>query len=286
MNTILVLHHSADLDGLCSREVARKALGTTADYLGWDYGAPIPDTSKYSRVYLIDISFPPPEMLKLMDKLIWIDHHATAIKDNFAYYGGLRIDEVAACRLAYQWFFGDRKAVKEDYVARKVEEPHAVTLLGEHDVWDHHDDETLPFQYAMLAQKSPDWVTLLGEKRPEMFNPLIVKGAAIQDYLEVTNAQLANECGYDADFEDLKFRVINTPQKGSIQFDASIKEHHDGCLRYYWNGKEWGCSLYGVAHKKDIDLSAIAKKYGGGGHKSACGMVFKTLPTELGGRSQ
>lgn len=292
MKSTLVIHHSADLDGICSREVAKRALGDTADYLGWDYSDPIPDTSAYSRVYLIDISFPPVEMQARMNKLVWIDHHASAIKDNSIQYDGLRIDGVAACRLAYQWFLGDKAATKDQYKAREVMEPFAVTLLGEFDVWDHHDENTIPFQYAMQAQETPDWETLLASNmtslssfaaKTGLMKDLIEKGRAIQQYLKVTNAQLANEAGYDADFEGLKFRVLNTPQKGSLQFDASIKPHHDGCLRYYWNGTEWGCSLYGVAHKKDIDLSAIAKRHGGGGHKQACGCTFQTLPEELGG---
>ncbi len=296
MNSTLVITHSADLDGLCSQAIARRALGDQSDYLGWDYGDDIPDTTKYSRVFLIDISFPPPEMLKLVSKLVWIDHHQSAIKENPIYYGGLRIDGVAACRLAWQWFFGDPKATKADYVERKVSEPYAVQLLGEFDIWCHTNEDTVPFQYAMQAEITPDWPALfaadkpvygeiVSSVKPDVITPLLVKGRAITQYLKVTQAQLSNEAGYDADFEGLKFRVLNTPQKGSLQFDASIKPHHDGCLRYYWDGQTWGCSLYGVAHKKDVDLSVIAKKYGGGGHKQACGCTFDQLPKELGGQS-
>ncbi len=230
-------------------------------------------------------------MALYLHKLIWIDHHKSAIEDmKGMQIGGLRIDGVAACRLAWQWFFGDKAATKADYVERKVSEPRAVQLLGEFDIWDHHDSATVPFQYGMQALESPDWDTLLdttpdSQSRTDEVLRILTNGRAIDRYLKVTNAQLSNESGYDAEFEGLKFRVLNTPQKGSLQFDASIKDHHDGCLRYYWNGETWGCSLYGVAHKKDVDLSAIAKKYGGGGHKSACGCTFKTLPKELGGLS-
>ena len=288
MNTTLVITHSADLDGRCSQAIAKRSLGESADYLGWDYSDDIPDTSKYIRVYLIDVSFPPPEMAKIASKLVWIDHHASAIKDNPTYYGGLRIDGVAACRLAWQWFFGNSRAAKADYIERKVGEPYAVQLLGEHDIFDHSNPDTFPFQYAMQAETNPNWDAMLGPERThgdtDVVWPLIEKGRPIERYLKVTQAELANEAGYDATFEGINFRVLNTPQKGSMQFDASIKEHHDGCLRYYWNGKTWGCSLYGVAHKKDVDLSVIAKKYGGGGHKSACGCTFAKLPPELGGK--
>jgi hypothetical protein len=294
----LVIYHSADLDGLCSREIAKRALGDTATYLGWDYGQPVPNLVPYDIVYLIDISLPRAAMALYARQIIWIDHHKSAIEDmKDIQIGGYRIDGVAACRLAWQWFFGDKKATKTDYVERKVVEPYAVQLLGEHDIWNHTNPDTLPFQYGMQSDESPDWKKLFETTNPagwtvsdmatgkKILDEKLVQGRVIAKYLKVTQAQLANEAGYDADFEGLKFRVLNTPQKGSMQFDASIKEHHDGCLRYYWNGETWGCSLYGVAHKKDVDLSVIAKKYGGGGHKSACGCTFKTLPKELGGLS-
>lgn len=288
--TILVISHSADLDGLCSQAIAKRYFGELAHYVGWDYGQEIPNTDAYTRVYLIDISFPKEEMAKIAHKLVWLDHHNSAIKENPTYYGGKRIDGVAACRIAWQWFFGNSKATKEDYLDRKVEEPLAVTLLGEHDIWNHTDGRTLPFQYGMQARENPAWEVLLNADGADMssveeINTILRDGYSIEKYLKVTQAQLANEAGYDADFEGLKFRVLNTPQKGSLQFDASIKEHHDGCLRYYWDGQKWGCSLYGVAHKKDIDLSAIAKKYGGGGHRGAAGCSFDKLPSELGGNT-
>lgn len=42
MKPTLVIHHSADYDGIFSREIARKYFGDKADYLGWDYGDPLP----------------------------------------------------------------------------------------------------------------------------------------------------------------------------------------------------------------------------------------------------
>ena len=39
-------------------------------------------------------------------------------------------------------------------------------------------------------------------------------------------------------------------------------------IPFRFDGKEWSYSLYTT---KDIDCSALAKKYGGGGHKKAAG---------------
>jgi hypothetical protein len=308
MKDILVLHHSADFDGICSREVARKALGDTADYLGYDYGQPVPDISGYSTVYLIDISLPTDVMLAKAAKLIVIDHHKTLIdavewfKSEFKGY--YCIDGVAACRLAYQYFhrsaghamsIGHWQCVpsKQDYLDHKVVEPYAVRLLGEYDVWLKSDQNTDPFQLGLLAQKEPDWYLLLqlGDEAgagaehisTQYLCNIIDSGLTIQRFTEVTNADISKTRGFDVEFEGLKFRALNTARCNSLTFTAALRPEHDGCLGYYYNGRHWKVSFYGVPHKPDVDLSVIAKKYGGGGHRQACGCEFDELPVFLGG---
>lgn len=293
MSAILCIYHRADLDGICSREVARKALGDTADYLGWDYGDELPQLAAYQTVYLIDISLPPGVMALHADKLIWIDHHKSAIEAmKGIFIQGYRIDGVAACRLAWQWFSGGGQPSKQDFVDRKVVEPYAVRLLGEYDIWDKRDPSTDLFQLAMGAEKSPNWDLLMViapdrviENRDYIVS-LVERGRVIQSYIDVTSAQISTERGFDVDFEGLKFRALNIARCNSMTFLAALKPEHDGCLAYFWDGSKWKFSLYGVPAKPDIDLSKIASKYGGGGHKQACGGFFQILPKELGGQFQ
>lgn len=312
MNPTLVIHHSADLDGLCSREIARKTLKDTADYLGWDYGQSIPDLSRYETVYLIDISLPPAVMAIHAHRLIWIDHHKSAIE---AMKGveirGYRIDGVAACRLAWQWFNvddpqrltstpGAQLPVKEDYtsIPTKVVEPRAIELLGRYDIWDKRLSEVDPFQLGMQAEKEPRWDAALLLDGPGCpFAPpdgltalayverVTDRGRAIQAYTEVTSAQIITERGFDADFEGLKFRALNIARCNSMTFLAALRPEHDGCLAYFWNGKKWKFSLYHAPGKEQHDLSKIAVKHGGGGHRGACGFELAALPCELGGPS-
>lgn len=311
MNTTLVIHHSADLDGLCSREVARRSLGDTADYLGWDYGQPVPDLSTYGVVYLIDISLPREVMAEHAAKLIWIDHHKSAIeamKD--LTIDGYRIDGVAACRLAWQYFhtanYARNKMLdpcmtlpeKQAFLDRKVVEPYAVQLLGEYDIWDKRNPDTDPFQLGMQGEKEPLWSTLFDDAgkhyddqgRPtrarfarNLIERIVDRGHAIQAYLDTVNAKIITERGFDVKWEGFLFRALNIARSNSLVFQAAIKPEHDGCLSYFWDGGKWRFSLYGVEHKKDLDLSVIASKHGGGGHKQACGGSFTVLPVELGG---
>lgn len=288
MNDILTIFHKSDFDGLCSEQIARKALGEKSDYLGFEYGEEIPDLSKYKIVYLIDISLPVNVMEKYAAKLIWIDHHKTAILANQNFFiQGMRIDGVAACRLAWQWFFGPLSGIKyskDDYTTRRVQEPYCVQLLGEYDIWDKRNLDTDLFQVGLYSIKAIDWDILLNLTDSKEYSEAIVKrGQIIQDYNKVINAQISNERGFDVEFEKLRFRALNIARCNSITFEDALKPYHDACLAYFWNGKKWKFSFYHAKGKEQYDLSKIAVKYGGGGHKGACGCEMDKLPKELGG---
>lgn len=49
---------------------------------------------------------------------------------------------------------------------------------------------------------------------------------------------------------------------------------YDAFIAFAFNGKEWIVSMYSAS----VDVSAICKKYGGGGHKGAAGFHAMKLP--------
>jgi len=191
-----VIYHSADYDGLFCREIARKFL-PDAELIGWDFKDPkIPFPSE-GTVYILDLS---PDCIFEQSpidsqRLIWIDHHKSSIEkwtpDIMAcVIPGYRIDGVAACRLAWQWFAESmatspdtgepiRRDVlaspnylppKQDYIDRKVSEPLAVRLAGEYDIWDKRDPRSETFQYGLRSRELSDcdWRQMLSTEKPSI----------------------------------------------------------------------------------------------------------------------
>jgi len=286
MSKITVIHHSADFDGLFCREIARKFL-PTADLIGWDYGQPKPVIPPdVETIYILDLS---PECLggDTYDpaKLVWIDHHKSAIEKFPATIPGYRIDGVAACRLAWQWFSlhlgtpnPERFALplKEHFVNRELHEPFAVQLAGEYDVWDKRNPAVDTFQLGLHAQELKDhhWAMLLSMDQASVFGEsLLQKGAMIQDYVNRRDAEIIESSGFITEFEGLKFLALNSASKGSLQFAArDVPETgHDALMKFNFTGTCWDVSLYHAKHRTDLDLSVIAVRYGGGGHRGACG---------------
>lgn len=283
---ILVIYHSADFDGIFSREIARLHFGDLADYLGWNYGDAVPVVpAEIEELYMIDIS-----VKGLMDhpKLIWIDHHKTAMDDYPATIPGYRIDGVAACRLAWQWFsrnkphWGGDMPTKADYVERAVFEPLAVRLAGEYDIWDKRDPRADLFQHGLRSQEIHWRLLLDGDDQADRYvDRLLDAGESIAYYVKERDERHITKSGFDLRWEGLTFLACNASGYNSHLFTAGVKPHHDALLGFRWAGDKWLVSLYGAPGKPELDLSAIAKRHGGGGHRQACGFECAVLPFDL-----
>jgi len=324
MSKPIVIYHKADNDGIFCREIAKKFL-PDATLIGWDYGDPTPAKAEIDGtedLYMLDIS-----VADLMDhpRLIWIDHHKSAM-DKWPTTGrsiaGYRIDGVAACRLAWQWFtivdgnttFGDvgnpiRAAgvlpMIQDFKNRDVNEPIAVRLAGEYDIWDKRDPNAELFQHGLRSKELTihDWAEMLSIKKAtiseiealidvghqNILNPdgtstppivwtLLENGKVLQYASTKENASIIKSAGFTIEFEGLTFLACNHARYNSFLFLAGLEPKHDACFGFAWKQGQWTVSLYHAPGKEHHDLSLIAVKYGGGGHRGACGFRTAKLP--------
>lgn len=308
---ITVIYHSADFDGIFCREIARHFI-PYAEFIGWNFGDPLIAFPKQGTVYVLDLSpdclaaqVPNPPNTDCKSRMIWIDHHKTSIEKWATDIPGYRIDGVAACRLAWQWF--TRPAIddgatprlpqKQEFIDHAVHEPLAVRLAGEYDIWDKRDPRAETFQYGLRTvdpegaidkkdTESPHWWSELLSGTEEFNHAVAIilgQGGIAQRYAQKTDASICNHRTWLMEWEGLKFLCVNSAQFNSLFFVAKdIPETgHDALLGFCFNGKIWTVSLYHAKHRKDLDLSEIAKKHGGGGHRGACGFTAKALPFTL-----
>lgn len=315
----LVIYHKSDYDGIFCREIARKFL-PDATLIGWDFAdAPIEiPADSGGKIYVLDLpidrpfgfDFLKPETLpQPLDRIcwsnfVWIDHHKSSIESHPKEIPGYRIDGVAACRLAWQWFTNgepkhaalkaERLPCKLDYENRAVDEPIAVRLAGEYDIWDKRDPRAEVFQFGLRSQELNEntWDLMLVPMETHSdgkmdcgqitVDALLEAGSSIQFYQKHVDKGLMLSRGFDLAWEGLRFLCVNTGRFNSLTFESAVDPtKHDALLGFAWNGKKWIVSLYHTEQNKVPDLSAIATKYGGGGHRGACGFAADTLPFDL-----
>lgn len=278
-----VIHHSADFDGIFCREIARKFL-PDAELIGWDYGDPEPVVAPGTQLYMLDISV---EGLMGWPGLVWIDHHKSALAKWPVGIEGNRVDGVAACRLAWQWFTKEAglsypTVFRQQYLDRKVSEPWAVRLAGEYDIWDKRDPDAELFQHGLRScDLGPLWegmLTTRGVAGDRIVERLLAGGRVLQYARRREDESVIRELGFTLRFEGLTFLACNAARCNSLLFTAGLAPEHEGCFAFRWTGRDWSVSLYHAPGKEHHDLSLIAVKHGGGGHRGACGFRLAKLP--------
>jgi nanoRNase/pAp phosphatase (c-di-AMP/oligoRNAs hydrolase) len=249
-----IYYHAADFDGLCSGAII-KIYNPEAEMIPVDYGDNI--IVDDDQAIVADFSFPAMEKIK---DLTWIDHHKTAIEQYSPSIHGVRSIDSAACELCWGYFANSLI-------------PKSVKYLGRYDVWDHSDPNTIYFQYGLRAQKNIDPRTNL-EYWKELFTDvynreLINAGKIIYDYQEsldqrtLRNARKMTIYGYSA----LLVNAVCSPYLfKDIEEDIGISFVID----------KDGDFIYSL-RSSTVDVSAIAKEYGGGGHAGAAGFKSKEM---------
>lgn len=277
------------------------------EFIGYNYGEPIPDLSEYDKVIMCDVSFPEEEIYKLCvtKDFIWNDHHASALAmyenirpslPNDIYYAkGLRAVQYAACELTWKYFFPNEEI------------PEIVRLLGRYDCFGHKgtDEElkVLEFQYGARQcitnyEEAYDYLMMSIEHisyEPRIEEKIRNAGKAIYSYL-CTEAKQTYKNGFevtleeenwfesgtiigrmtDGSWKNRKFICINKERFNPINFGIDYhKDGYDGAACFHYANGMWNFSLYN--DNGEVDCSIIAKQYGGGGHKGAAGFKIKNI---------
>lgn len=275
------IYHSKDLDGFASGAIVKHKYPDCELY-GYDYNETF-DFNLISKkdVIMTDVSMPIAQMAIIANNarsFTWIDHHASAI-EGFTFiskYAALKINTrlqvgVAACELTFMHLFPGYPL------------PTGIELLGDYDVWRngsklHWDYNVMPFQYGMRQICiSPETfpVEIFQRNNYDFIDDVIVKGKNILDYVKVQNERAAR-FSFETRFEGLLAVCLNVGGGNSQMFESVYNEQeHDLMIPFFYSGRGWTFSIYTT---KDIDCSALAKKYGGGGHKQAAGFKVKELP--------
>lgn len=278
----MIIYHKADLDGYFSGALVKSIYKDETLY-GIDYNETIDDSVLDAEgiIYLVDFSLPVHQMQKYAGKMVWIDHHRTAIEDSKKYgYDdilGVRDENYAACELVYAYLYKQSSVFP-------LEEPAIIKYVGN---WDIHRrtgyDEWHDTEVVQLGLKHNylswgidklvdelDW--LLNMSSTDVKNSLIYsEGNLLWWHQHAQNKSLVKSA-FEVQVDDKPALAIVGPI-GSAVFD-SIKDREQ--LWVVFNGispKGAKMSVY-----KDPDVFSdfncgdyLKEHYGGGGHPSAAG---------------
>ena len=269
--SVIVIYHKNCFDGICSAWVAWKKFEDYANYIPMSYGDNLPYFPEGADIYFIDFSLKRKELIQLDEvyKVTVIDHHKTAEKEleelDFCIFD---MNESGAS-LAWRYFFPNKII------------PRLVQYIKDRDLWrfNLHSSSYINAYiqsydmdiklYDMLAQE-------LDTKDGFLAAQSI--GMGIERYKKtMTEAICKNAAfGYSYPFYNTSVPIVATSTLFSEVGHELCKQFPDSPFSAYYfdrlkdNIRQWGLRSIG-----DFDVSEVAKKFGGGGHKNAAGFEQK-----------
>lgn len=274
MTRPLVIYHASCQDGFCAAWVARRCLGKDVDFLPAQYGDPVPVDVSDRDVYVLDFSYKRPDLLGLIEdaaQVVVLDHHVTA-KEELA--GDLSLWRDGRCwKQPTIWFdmehSGAALAWGHFFPGEPV--PHLVQYVEDRDLWKWK----LPCSRevsAALASYPHDfetWDTLHREMQGDN-EDLVVQGSAILRY---QGQQVANQCKNAVEITLDGHKVLSCNATLLISETAGkLAEGRPFGATYFVRGD--GKKVWSLRSTPDgVDVAAIARKFGGGGHRDAAGFT-------------
>ncbi len=263
---IQVWYHANCYDGFGAAWAAYKKLGTEGvTYTAVKYSEPLPEYSKEDTIYMLDFSTKKKQMLEIKancKELIVLDHHITAKEDcsslDFCTFDMNR----SGAMITWDYFHPD-----------SVDVPKMITMIQDRDLWKFHIEGTKEFHAYLCTQKMDfgvwdvihngvegvwlDWLglgkVLLEVKQAEVDK--IVEKA----WLEVRDGNLVATVNATAHWSEIGNDLCKKYPEAKFSAVFTIYEDHIA----------W--SLRSDKDGKNFDVSAIAVKKGGGGHRNAAG---------------
>ncbi len=270
----VLLYHAGCPDGFGAAWAFWRKYGNTIDYIPVKHGVEPPDVTG-CNVYIADFCYKRDVLLELKAKaksLIVLDHHISAKEDcgdlDFCTFDM----EHSGAFLAWRYLFS------EDNV------PLLIRYIEDRDLWKWKLSYTEEILSAVdsFERTFDNWDNLhsfLDAEDSVRWRRVKTMGEGILQYKKnlikalIRNSYTANILGKD-------IPIINTPFFQS-EIAAELAINSDYAAAYYYDGEAYKFSL----RSKDggDDVSLVAGRFGGGGHKNASGFRIKCLSQLIDG---
>ncbi len=286
MKKHIVIYHANCADGFGAALAAWIKFGNDADYRPMQYGqiksaediaAKFDCGVAEQTVHILDFSLPMEAMHWLIEHakyVVWLDHHKTAFemwctdgeREFFRHQSDwldITLDNNrSGAMLAWNYYFSG------------TEVPPLIAMIDDRDRWQFKIEGSRALNAALNLMPKPwsfeDWAELLShDLHPNA--PISIALAAGHTAMRVYEQQINDSLAHAKTVMipgGPTGLTVNTPTHISEVGNRLAERCGSFGLVWWADGDTARCSLRSIG---DYDVSAIAKRFGGGGHRNAAG---------------
>lgn len=240
------------------------------DYIPCQYGNDLPDGLEGCDVVMVDFSAKKDQIRELARKaasILIIDHHKTAqaelndVDDGYGCPIEVMFDmDKSGAVLAWEWFHPDKEV------------PELLKYIQDRDLWRFEFCETQ--DVAKGLQLHPNWRNWLTLDT----GILADQGFSVNKFLEMQATKIVLNQPIEWEVTGDTVPVYNLP--GFMISDTlhmALERHKDAPYAVAYFDLPEGKRIYSLRSRSgtEVDVSEIAKRLGGGGHKHAAGFSIQ-----------
>jgi oligoribonuclease NrnB/cAMP/cGMP phosphodiesterase (DHH superfamily) len=270
-----VIYHGNCADGFSAAWCFWRKYGTNADYVAGVYQQDPPYVAGRD-VYLVDFSYKAPvvaDMLRKARSVTLIDHHKTAIDDLLPLKSDMAATNNNGMGDNFGWFCDLNRSgatLAWDYLFPGEDRPLLLGHVEDRDLWRFKLPGTREIQAFVFSHEYSFelWDKLMSADQVELLK-MTAAGAAIERKHHKDVAELVAVCkrrmvigAYDVPVASLPYTLVSDA--------AHLMAQGEPFAACYWDTAEG--RVFGLrATDEGVDVSEVAKQYGGGGHAKAAG---------------
>jgi len=269
-SNVVVIYHENCADGFTAAWVARGRFGDAARYIPCSYGDDVPGGLDGKNVYILDFSFSREKLIKLSEsaaRLVVLDHHKTAQAElSDLEFAAFDMNKSGAS-MAWEYFNTGK------------EKPLLIRYVEDRDLWRNSLPNCNEIR-AVIESTDFDFNAFdrLFFDMSLRLESVVESGRSMMKYKEFCIRTLMKKA-CDMEIDGHIVPSVNSPIWQS-EIGNWLCEMTDkfSCV---WYRNEKGEHIYSLRSTDSLmDVSAVAKNLGGGGHRNAAG--FKSyLPPAL-----
>ena len=254
-----ILYHANCSDGFGAAYAAWKVLGEQAQYLPVRHGDEPPELPAGARVAILDFSYSRPVLEALQERLahfVVLDHHKSAQQDLAGLeYASFDMDKSGA-RMAWEYWHP------------KAQLPALLAYVEDRDLWrwalpDSREVslalQCYPLEFPLWDELSVEDLKHEGKAILRFQSQQIARAVSRARLTEVGDftVPVVNSCLFQSEIGDDLCRLFPDAPFSAVYY---LNQH---------NKQAWSLRSIG-----DFDVSEVARRFGGGGHRNAAGFAL------------
>jgi uncharacterized protein len=280
---VLIYHHPCN-DGSGAALSAFLHRGESLVYMPMAHQTPLElESLRDKNVMLVDICFTKPRLMRMREvarKVLILDHHETAFKDNLNDAGCFFDMQHSGAILAWHYFHGVN-----------TPPPRLLALIQDRDLWRWRDRNSSEPLFHALQEKypEPDFRALQAYLNDTELDALIQFGHTLMQNNKqwcIETGKRAKSCSFYSSALNKTFSILAIELE-SMRLISELAEYlylnnNVDFIMLWYQQPDGNFQVSLRTCNPEINVATIASTFpGGGGHPSAAGMLLEQSPWAL-----